>query len=62
MELGLYLYKNKISITDFSQELGCSREHLSKVINGKRTPSKILANAIENKTNGEVTAKELLGE
>ena len=59
MELGLYLYINKISITDFSKELGCSREHLNKVINGQKRPSKILATAIEKATNGSVTAEDL---
>ena len=60
MNLGLYLYIKKISITDFSKQLGCSREHLNKVINGQRSPSKILANAIEKATNGEVKAEDLL--
>jgi DNA-binding transcriptional regulator YdaS (Cro superfamily) len=60
MELGLYLYIKKKSITDFSKELGCSREHLNKVINGQRKPSKILANAIEKATHGEVKVEDLI--
>lgn len=62
MNLGIYLYMKKITITDFSKELGCSREHLNKIINGQRRPSTILANAIEKATGGDVKAKELLKE
>lgn len=59
MKLKLYLVKNKISITDFSKTLGCSRGHLTGVVNGKIKPSRILAELIESKTNGEIKAVEL---
>lgn len=62
MKLKLYLVENKISITDFSKVLKCSRGHLTGVVNGKIKPSRILAELIESKTNGAVKAKDLLGE
>jgi len=60
MELKLYLVRNKISITDFSVRIGCNRSYLSEIINGAKMPGKRLAKDIEEATNGEVTAKELL--
>ena len=62
MELKIYLVKNRISITDFSKQLGCSRMHLNDIVNDKRKCGKSLAQLIEIKTNGEVKAKELLKE
>ncbi len=47
----LYIKKNKITITKLSKEIGCSREHLNKVINGQKKPS-----------NGEVKAEYLMKE
>lgn len=60
MDLRIYLYSNRISITDFSKQLKCSRDHLSKIVNGKLKPSLRLAEDIQQATNGEVTIKELL--
>jgi DNA-binding transcriptional regulator YdaS (Cro superfamily) len=60
MELRVYLFQKRISVTDFSKSLGCSRIHLSEIVNGRRIPSLLLAKAIERATNGEVTAEELL--
>lgn len=60
MKLKLYLVENRISITDFSKEIGCSRMHLNDIVNDKRKCGKSLAKIIEMKTNGEVKAEELL--
>jgi DNA-binding transcriptional regulator YdaS (Cro superfamily) len=47
---------------DFSKIIECDRAYLSKIVNGKLKPSKRLAKDIEEATNGEVTASELLEE
>ena len=60
MDLRTYLFHKRISVTKFSKTLGCSRVHLSGVINGQRIPSLMLAKSIELATNGEVTVKELI--
>jgi hypothetical protein len=60
MNLKIYLVKKKISITDFSKELGCSRGHLTGVVNGKIRIGSSLAQLIELKTNGEVKADDLM--
>lgn len=60
MKLKLYLVENRISITDFCKEIGCSRMHLNDIVNGKRKCGKSLALLIELKTNGKVTAQDLL--
>ena len=57
MKLKLYLVKNRISITDFSKLLRCSRGHLTGIVNGKIKPSRILAELIEGKTNGRSESK-----
>jgi DNA-binding transcriptional regulator YdaS (Cro superfamily) len=62
MDLRTYLFNKRISVTNFSETLGCSRIHLSEIINGRRTPSLMLAKSIERATNREVTAEELLNE
>lgn len=62
MDLRTYLFNERISVTDFSKTLGCSRIHLSEIINGRRVPSLMLAKSIEMATNGQVTAKEVMKE
>lgn len=60
MDLRIYLFKNKITIKDFAELLGCSRTHLGEIIHGRRKIGSSLAQLIEIKTNGEVKAEELL--
>ena len=60
MELKLYLVKNRISITEFCNKIGCSRMHLNDIVNGKRNCGKTLAILIEIRTNGEVKASDLI--
>lgn len=62
MKLKVYLVLNKISITDFSKQLRCTRDHLSRVINGSKRASKRLAKDIEEATKGEVTSEEIISE
>lgn len=62
MNLRVFLFNHRISVTEFSKTLGCSRIHLSEIVNERRTPSLLLAKSIERATNGEVTAEELLKE
>lgn len=60
MKLKDYLYFNKISTTDFAEQINYQRSYLSAVTNGSRKCGAKLAKIIEKATNGQVTAKELL--
>ena len=60
MDLREYLFRKRISVTDFAKQIDHSRPHLSSIVNGLRQPSPRLARAIEKATSGEVTAKELM--
>lgn len=62
MDLREYLFRHRLSVVDFSKIIECDRAYLSKIVNGKLKPSKRLAKDIEEATNGEVTASELLEE
>ncbi len=62
MKLKVYLLLNNQSITSFSKTLRCSRDHLSRIINGSKKCSLRLAEDIERATNGEITAQEILKE
>ena len=60
MQLKLYLIKNRLTIKEFCEMIGYSRNQISGIANGKLKPSIRLARVIENATNGEVTVEELL--
>lgn len=60
MDLREYLFRKRLTIKKFSEDLDCARNHLSEIIHGRRKPGKRLAQDIEQATNGEVTAEELL--
>lgn len=62
MELKKYLFLKRINITEFSEKIEISRSYLSAIANGKLIPSRKIARQIERATEGEVTAKEILGE
>lgn len=62
MDLRRFLFDNRLSVTEFCKNLGCSRVHLSEIINGRRIPSLTLAKLIEKETNCEVTVAELMKE
>lgn len=61
MNLRTYLFHQRLSVTEFSKILGCSRIHLSEIVNGRRVPSLMLAKSIERETNGEVKVEDLMG-
>lgn len=60
MHLRIYLFNKNLKVHEFCKIIGCSRIHLSEILNGRRAPSHILATAIENATNGEVTVAEIM--
>lgn len=59
MLLKIYMIKYNIKMREFADILGCDRNHLGQIANGRVRPGKVLANLIEAKTNGEVTADYL---
>ena len=60
MDLDEYLFRNRISQTDFAKELGVTRNHFGEIVRGRRTPSVKLAKKIEKLTKGEVSKEEAL--
>jgi len=60
MDLDEYLFRKRISQTDFSRELGISRNHLGEILRRRRSPSVKLAKKIEGLTKGEVTKEEAM--
>lgn len=60
MDLDEYLFRKKISQTNFANELGISRNHLGEILRGRRSPSVKLAKKIEELTEGEVTKEEAM--
>lgn len=60
MDLREYLFKNRMTLVEFSRVVDFNRDHLSRVMHGRKRPSKKLARIIEKATNGHVKAQELL--
>lgn len=60
MKLKIYLIENHITIKEFAERIGYSRSQVSNIINGASRPSKRLIRTIEEATNGEVKAEDLL--
>jgi transcriptional regulator with XRE-family HTH domain len=60
MDLDEYLFRKRISQTEFAHALGISRNHLGEILRGRRNPSIKLAKKIEELTNGEVSKEEAL--
>lgn len=60
MDLDEYLWRNKISRTDFAVQIKISRSHLQQILSRKRNPSVKLAKKIEEITDGKVTKEEVL--
>ncbi len=60
MELRLWLCKNRITIKDFSDKLGYTREYIGNICSEKHIPSVYLAKRISKFTNGEVSVMDLL--
>lgn len=60
MNLKEWLKKNEWGINDFAEHIMCHRTYISAIINGRQSPSKRLAKAIEEATGGKVTASSLI--
>lgn len=60
MDLREYLFRNRVTCTDFSKTLQCDRTYLGKIANGQCTPGKRLAKDIERETGGSVLASDLM--
>lgn len=60
MDLDEYLFRKRISQTDFAKDLVISRNHLGEILRGRRTPSVKLAKKIEELTQGEVTREQAM--
>ncbi len=55
-----YLFFKEMSITNFAKELKVTRAYMNRIVRGKIKPSRLLAEEIERRTNGEVKAEDLL--
>lgn len=62
MDLKVWLWKNKITLTDLCHILDVSRGYMSEVINYHKKPSKKLAIMIEKETAGDVSAEYILSQ
>lgn len=60
MNLREYLFRKRLTQVDFAKKLEISRGHLSQIMKQTKHPSRKLAKAIEDLTEGKVTAIELL--
>lgn len=52
-----YLKQNDSSVSSLARRVGCSASTISRAISGKRNPSFDLAMAVEDATNGQLTAE-----
>lgn len=60
MDLKTYLWKYKMNMVDLAKKVGCSYSSMSAYVNFTRRPRMKMAQKIEECTNGEVTAFELI--
>ena len=60
MKLKEYLSKNKISQRGFAALVGVTHGHIAHILSGRKSPSLLLAQHIENVTKGAVTVYELI--
>ena len=60
MELREYLFRKRLKISDFAKEIGYGRTYVNEIVNRTKKPGKHLARQIEQATNGEVKAEDLL--
>jgi DNA-binding transcriptional regulator YdaS (Cro superfamily) len=59
MEIEEYLFRNKITKTDFAKRIGVSRPHFHQMLSGKKRITAETAFKIEKETQGAVTKEEL---
>jgi len=62
MNLKEYLFFKRMTVKEFSQIMDYSRTHMSCIVNGTATAGVKLAKKIENFTNGELKAIDLVKE
>ncbi len=60
MDLRTYLFKNYITIKEFSESIGYHRSYVSQIINEFKLPGTKLALKIEEATKGEVKASNYI--
>ena len=60
MDLDEYLFRKRITQTDFAKNLEISRNHLGEILRGRRTPSVKLAKKMEKLSQGEVTREQAM--
>ena len=60
VDLDEYLFRKRVSQTDFAKDLGISRNHLGEILRGRRTPSVKLAKKIEELTQREVPREQAM--
>jgi DNA-binding XRE family transcriptional regulator len=60
MNLRDYMHFNKLTQWQMAQKVLVTPNYIGAIARGERKPSQMLAEMIELKLNGEVTAKEIL--
>lgn len=60
MDLRTYLFKNLLSVKEFSEIVGTHRTYISQIIHGKKIPGIKLAKSIEKATNHQVKAIQFI--
>lgn len=60
MQLREYLFRKRISITDFAKMLDCCRGHVNQIVVKNRKPSMKLAKKIRELTDGAVEYHDML--
>lgn len=62
MNLRDFLHFNNLTLTEFAQELKIHANYLSAIARGARKPSELVAQMIELKSKGKVTAEEVMNQ
>ena len=62
MDLKTYLYNKRQTIADFSREIKYSKNFITNVVNGRIKAGIKLARIIEEYTQGEIKAHEIISE
>lgn len=60
MKLDEYLFRNKMSKTQFAKNLGVTRTYIHDIIAKRRTPRPKLARKIEEVAEGQVKKEQLM--
>lgn len=60
MDLREYLFRNRITATEFCKKVECSRNYISMIQRGEAYPSHRLARDIVAQTGGQVKMEDLV--